>query len=78
MAEKNDSLNSDVPTKQGLVAHDEFPQRRRSEPELLHVEYDNNGIAGIIRSPYVFGAAMLASMGGFSFGYGKVDLVRTG
>lgn len=37
-----------------------------------HVTYDNEGIGGIIRSPYVFGAALLASFGGFSFGYGKL------
>lgn len=32
------------------------------------IEYDNDKIT---RSPYVFGAALLASFGGFSFGYGK-------
>ena len=37
------------------------------------VVYDHGGPMGIIRSPYVFGAALLASMGGFSFGYGKVS-----
>lgn len=35
------------------------------------ISYDENGLAGIVRSPYVLGAAVLASMGGFSFGYGK-------
>jgi hypothetical protein len=35
------------------------------------VEYDSNGLSGIVRSPYVLGAATLASLGGFSFGYGK-------
>lgn len=34
------------------------------------ISYDDNGPAGIIRSPYVLGAAALASFGGFSFGYG--------
>ncbi|KAK2604477.1 hypothetical protein N8I77_007404 [Diaporthe amygdali] len=43
------------------------------------ISYDNNGISGIIRSPYVFGAALLASFGGFSFGYdqGVVSLILT-
>lgn len=34
------------------------------------ISYDANGLAGIVRSPYVLGAAALASFGGFSFGYG--------
>lgn len=44
-----------------------------------HVEYDNGGIGGIVRSPYVFGAALLASFGGFSFGYdqGVISLILT-
>ncbi|KAL1866184.1 hypothetical protein Daus18300_006848 [Diaporthe australafricana] len=43
------------------------------------ISYDNKGISGIIRSPYVFGAALLASFGGFSFGYdqGVVSLILT-
>lgn len=35
------------------------------------ISYDSNGLAGIVRSPYVLGAAALASFGGFSFGYGR-------
>lgn len=34
------------------------------------INYDVDGIKGIVRSPYVLGAALLASFGGFSFGYG--------
>lgn len=34
-----------------------------------NVSYGRTGIRGVVASPYVFGAAMLASMGGFSFGY---------
>lgn len=43
------------------------------------INYDNKGIAGIIRSPYVFGAALLASFGGFSFGYdqGVISIILT-
>ncbi|KAF3809464.1 Sugar transport protein MST2 [Colletotrichum gloeosporioides] len=33
------------------------------------INYDVDGIKGIVRSPYVLGAALLASFGGFSFGY---------
>ncbi|CAG7560632.1 unnamed protein product [Fusarium equiseti] len=41
------------------------------------ISYDNNGLTGIIRSPYIFGAALLASFGGFSFGYDQ-GLARYG
>lgn len=34
-----------------------------------HVTYGRNGLRGLVSSPYVFGAAFLASLGGFSFGY---------
>ncbi|KAF5966534.1 quinate transporter protein [Fusarium bulbicola] len=43
------------------------------------IEYDSNGLSGIIRSPYVLGAATLASLGGFSFGYdqGVISIILT-
>lgn len=49
------------------------------EQSTATISYDNKGISGIIRSPYVFGAALLASFGGFSFGYdqGVVSLILT-
>lgn len=34
-----------------------------------HVSYGKSGIHGLFASPYVFGAAFLASLGGASFGY---------
>lgn len=51
--------------------HDEFADESflvmLSEP----VTYDDNkGIRELIHSPYILGAALLASFGGFSFGYG--------
>ena len=47
--------------------------------QSVEISYDNKGISGIIRSPYVFGAALLASFGGFSFGYdqGVISLILT-
>lgn len=36
------------------------------------VSYGKEGIRGLISSPYIFGAALLASMGGFSFGYDQL------
>lgn len=52
-------------------AHDEFADESflvmLSEP----VTYDDDkGIRGLVHSPFVLGAALLASFGGFSFGYG--------
>lgn len=32
------------------------------------LKYGQGGLKGLLTSPYVFGAAMLASLGGFSFG----------
>lgn len=37
------------------------------------LQYGSTGLKGLVASPYVFGAAFLASMGGFSFGYGRVQ-----
>ncbi|KAF9693946.1 hypothetical protein EKO04_007741 [Ascochyta lentis] len=41
------------------------------------IAYDAGGPMGIVRSPYVFGAALLASFGGFPFGYdqGVISLI---
>lgn len=43
------------------------------------LDYGQNGIRGLLSSPYVFGAAFLASLGGFSFGYdqGVISLILT-
>jgi hypothetical protein len=54
-----------------VINHNEFAD---FSDRILHadISYDREGIGGILRSPFVFGAALLASFGGFSFGYGKV------
>ena len=58
------------------VEHDEC---QTSHDQFVAPEYETNGIKGIIRSPYVVGAAVLASFGGFSFGYdqGVITLILT-
>lgn len=43
-----------------------------SSEHCPEVQYDHAGIRGILHSPYVFGAGLLASFGGFSFGYGTM------
>ncbi|KAF5654855.1 quinate transporter [Fusarium sp. NRRL 25303] len=42
------------------------------------ISYGKGGIRGVVQSPYIFGAAFLASMGGFSFGYdqGVISIVN--
>lgn len=40
------------------------------------IEYGSNGFGGIVPSPYFLGAATLASLGGFSFGYGKSTIAN--
>jgi hypothetical protein len=61
--------------------HDEYTGAATTEPGVLlaeHVSYGPNGIRGIASSPYVFGAAFLASLGGFSFGYdqGVISIIN--
>ncbi|KUL88240.1 hypothetical protein ZTR_04932 [Talaromyces verruculosus] len=47
-------------------------------PGHLDVSYGQNGVRGIFSSGYVFGAAALASLGGFSFGYdqGVISIIN--
>ncbi|KAF0643200.1 hypothetical protein FPSE5266_20084 [Fusarium pseudograminearum] len=42
------------------------------------ISYGRGGIRSVIESPYIFGVAFLASMGGFSFGYdqGVISIVN--
>lgn len=42
------------------------------------VSYGQSGIRGLVDSPYVGGAALLASLGGFSFGYdqGVISIIN--
>ncbi|BDD62631.1 hypothetical protein MAP00_007593 [Monascus purpureus] len=61
------------------VLEDEHPKVQLSHHEDIdseaplaiadHISYGPTGIKGLLQSPYVFGAALLASLGGFSFGY---------
>jgi NAD(P)H-hydrate repair Nnr-like enzyme with NAD(P)H-hydrate dehydratase domain len=61
----------------------EHYENEKARPSLVEqdpfdydkLNYGQSGLSGLLSSPYVFGAAFLASMGGFSFGYGKLYLV---
>lgn len=58
------------------ISHNEFASERRGSPTLQlqnTIAYDATRPGSIIRSPYVFGAALLASLGGFSFKYSTLS-----
>lgn len=46
---------------------------------LAKLSYGSNGLGGVLSSPYILGAAFLAGMGGFSFGFdqGVISLILT-
>ena len=57
------------------LAHDEYADDVGPADMTVEVKYDNGQLRDLLYSPYVFGAALLASFGGFSFGYGMLDTV---
>lgn len=77
---KLDEKHGDTHVEQAYNANEDQDTLRRASEVLLNHEnlsYGSSGLKGIIESPYVFAAALLASMGGFSFGYGTFDYIRT-
>ncbi|CAI7636566.1 unnamed protein product [Penicillium manginii] len=81
MAETNDestpSANKLGVAKHESFAHDEHAKDSAPEFADIDISYDSSGLKGIFNSPYVCGAALLASFGGFSFGYdqGVISLI---
>ncbi|KAK6835213.1 hypothetical protein RU639_002326 [Aspergillus parasiticus] len=59
------------------LAHDEYADDVGPADMTVEVKYDNGQLRDLLHSPYVFGAALLASFGGFSFGYdqGVISLI---
>lgn len=50
-----------------------------ADPDLLQsISYGSSGVKGLLGSKYVFGAAVLASLGGFSMGYdmGVISIIN--
>ena len=58
---------------ENVIHVDNIDQSFKDVPEL---QYDQAGISGIVKSPYVVGVGLLASFGGFSFGYGEISTLR--
>lgn len=65
--ETKESLSHSRPTE----SHIEETDIAAQAGEIISYD-ENGGLSGIVRSPYVLGAAALASFGGFSFGYGTL------
>ncbi|OGE51170.1 hypothetical protein PENARI_c014G03245 [Penicillium arizonense] len=76
MADHNDNSAQAAKTKASFV-HDEERSEDHPDFRVEQIAYERNGIKGILNSPFVCGAALLASFGGFSFGYdqGVISLI---
>ncbi|KAH0348238.1 hexose carrier protein, partial [Aureobasidium melanogenum] len=80
--DKDPNYLSKVDTYNSSSEHNEYLETIHTAelPQNLagEVAYGRNGFRGIIESPFVFGAAMLASLGGFSFGYdqGVISIIN--
>ncbi|KAG9964635.1 hexose carrier protein, partial [Aureobasidium melanogenum] len=80
--DKDPNYLSKVDTDNSSSEHNEYLETIHTAelPQNLagEVAYGRNGFRGIIESPFVFGAAMLASLGGFSFGYdqGVISIIN--
>ncbi|KAL4901549.1 hypothetical protein BDW74DRAFT_170018 [Aspergillus multicolor] len=62
-----------------MPAKDDNPTLEHDEGAISTLpSYGPNGIRGLVSSPYVLGAAGLASLGGFSFGYdqGVISIIN--
>ena len=72
---------SSEPNKDATTEHDETVEpEKRFEPERpTTIPYGPSGIRGLFGSKYVLGAALLASLGGFSMGYdmGVISIINT-
>lgn len=65
--------------KQSVSGVAEHQETVIAEPSLVQpVSYGGNGIRSVLASPYVSGAAVLASLGGFSMGYdmGVISIIN--
>ncbi|KAL4898071.1 MFS monosaccharide transporter [Aspergillus ambiguus] len=63
-------MTTDEPSRdKPASAHNEYVEDGAIVLMSAEVKYDNGRIRDLLNSPYVLGAAILASLGGFSFGY---------
>lgn len=69
---------SDSPKKTGESSELENVASVNPESWVESISYGPGGIRGLLSNTYVFGAAFLASLGGFSFGYdqGVISIIN--
>ncbi|KAF7166882.1 hypothetical protein CNMCM6106_002526 [Aspergillus hiratsukae] len=63
----------------GAVVSSEHNEQILADPSFVQsISYGSAGVAGLLSSKYVFGAAVLASLGGFSMGYdmGVISIIN--
>ena len=70
------STDIEKPNDQAFAAHEEYAGDHALAVLTAPVRYDTGQPRDITKSPYVFGAALLASSGGFSCDYGMYDTSR--
>ncbi|KAI9036116.1 uncharacterized protein KD926_002257 [Aspergillus affinis] len=63
------------PNDQAFAAHDEYASDHALAVLIAPVRHDNGQLRDITKLSYVFGVALLASFGGFSFGYGVISII---
>lgn len=73
--------NPSDPNKDVTTEHDEAVDTRKQvdTERLATLPYGPSGIRGLLGSKFVLGAALLASLGGFSMGYdmGVISIINT-
>lgn len=67
----NGRVDAEKGASQAVEHNETLSSSESTSFDLKKLDYGHNGIKGLIQSPYVLGAAFLASLGGFSFGYGQ-------
>ncbi|RMY68300.1 hypothetical protein D0863_07205 [Hortaea werneckii] len=72
-------IENNVSLKEDSSRTHDGPSCQHNDEVDVNLSYGDNGIRGIVRSPYTFGAALLASFGGFSFGFdqGLISIILT-
>lgn len=65
MGKQEEDIYNDAEHKEHL------PLSQGGDPfNTEHLSYGESGLKGLIAAPYIFAASLLASLAGFSFGYG--------